>query len=108
MATPTDKSRYPLRISRRSIFVGAGASLLCAPALVRATSLMPVRRPVLATGRRWAGFCERLFYHSLDHDLRAGRLDPTLYGRIISEAEARRLVAYARANGWLTTHDSTV
>jgi hypothetical protein len=31
-------------ITRRSIFIGAAASLICAPAIVRATSLMPVRR----------------------------------------------------------------
>lgn len=29
-------------ITRRSIFIGAAASLICAPAIVRATSLMPV------------------------------------------------------------------
>ena len=31
------------RMTRRSIFIGAAASLICAPAIVRATSLMPVR-----------------------------------------------------------------
>jgi hypothetical protein len=30
-------------ITRRSIFIGAAASLLCAPAIVRAASLMPLR-----------------------------------------------------------------
>jgi hypothetical protein len=30
-------------MTRRSIFTGAAASLLCAPAIVRAASLMPVR-----------------------------------------------------------------
>jgi hypothetical protein len=32
---------YPL--TRRSIFVGAAASIICAPAIVRAATLMPVR-----------------------------------------------------------------
>ena len=93
-------------ITRRSIFIGAGASLICAPAIVRATSLMPVRtlmlieRP-LPIGPRYAGFCERLMYHSLDSNLRAGRMSTVVNGKIIPEAEARRLVAYARAQGWL-------
>ena len=93
-------------ITRRSIFIGAAASLICAPAIVRATSLMPVRalmlieRP-LPIGPQYAGFCERLMYHSLDSNLRAGRMSTVLNGKIIPEAEARRMVAYARAQGWL-------
>jgi hypothetical protein len=94
-------------ITRRSIFIGAAASLICAPAIVRATSLMPVRalmlpieRP-LPIGPQYAGFCERLMYHSLDCDLRAGRMKTVLSGKIIPEAKARRMVAYARAHGWL-------
>jgi hypothetical protein len=31
------------RMTRRNIFIGAAASLICAPAIVRATSPMPVR-----------------------------------------------------------------
>jgi hypothetical protein len=31
-------------ITRRSIVIGAAVSLICAPAIVRATNLMPVRR----------------------------------------------------------------
>jgi hypothetical protein len=31
------------RMTRRNIFTGAAASLICAPAIVRAASLMPVR-----------------------------------------------------------------
>ena len=93
-------------ITRRSIFIGAAASLICAPAIVRATSLMPVRalmlieRP-LPIGPQYAGFCERLMYHSLDSNLRAGRMSTVVNGKIIPEAEARRLVAYARAHGFL-------
>ena len=93
-------------ITRRSIFIGAAASLICAPAIVRATSLMPVRalmlieRP-LPIGPQYAGFCERLMYHSLDSNLRAGRMSTVVNGKIIPEAQARRMVAYARAQGWL-------
>jgi hypothetical protein len=59
---------YP--ITRRSIFIGAAASLICAPAIVRAANLMPVRSLRGPIGPQYAGFCERLFYHSLDCGLR--------------------------------------
>jgi hypothetical protein len=88
-------------ITRRSIFIGAAASLICAPAIVRATSLMPVRRLRGPIGPQYAGFCERLMYQSLESNLRADRMSTVLNGKIIPEADARRMVAYARAQGWL-------
>jgi hypothetical protein len=88
-------------ITRRSIFIGAAASLICAPAIVRATSLMPVRRLRGPIGPQYAGFCERLMYQSLESNLRAGRMNAVLNGKIIPEADASRMVAYARAQGWL-------
>ena len=88
-------------ITRRRIFIGAAVSLICAPTVVRATSLMPVHGLILPIEPRYAGFCERLFYHSFDINLRAGRMSTVLNGKIIPEAEARRMVAYARAQGWL-------
>ena len=94
-------------ITRRSIFIGAAASLICAPAIVRATSLMPVRtlmlpieRP-LPIGPQYAGFCERLMYQSLDSNLRADEMSTVLNGKIIPEDNAHRMVAYARVQGWL-------
>jgi hypothetical protein len=88
-------------ITRRSIFIGAAASLICAPAIVRITSLMPVRRLRGPIGPQYAGFCERLMYNSLNSNLRAGRMSTVVNGKIIPEAQARRMVAYARAQGWL-------
>lgn len=88
-------------LTRRSIFIGAGASLICAPAVVRAASLMPVHRLRGPIGPQHAGFCERLMYQSLGSNLRAGRMSTVLNGKIISEDKARRMVAYARAQGWL-------
>ena len=88
-------------ITRRSIFIGAAASLICAPAIVRAASLMPVRRLRVPIGPQYAGFCERLMYQSLDSNLRAGRMSTVLNGKIIPEDDARRMVAYARVQGWL-------
>ena len=94
-------SNHDNLITRRSIFVGSAALLICAPAIVRATSLMPVRGLRGPIGPQYAGFCERLMYQSLDSNLRAGRMSTVLNGKIIPAAEARRLVAYARAQGWL-------
>ena len=36
-------------LTRRSIFVGAAASLICRPAIVRAASLMPIRQLNVST-----------------------------------------------------------
>lgn len=88
-------------ITRRSIFRGAAASLVCAPAIVRAPSLMPARGLRLPVGRQYAGFVERLYYHALDSDLRVGQMSTHLNGKIVSMADARQTVARARAYGWL-------
>jgi hypothetical protein len=93
-------------ITRRSIFIGAAVSLICAPAIVRATSLMPVRRLLLPFGPQYAGFVERLMYQSLDSNLRAGRMSTTFNGKIIPEADARRMVAHAQDYGWLPPYIS--
>jgi hypothetical protein len=93
--------------TRRSIFIGAAASLICAPAIVRVTSLMPVRRLRAPIGPQYAGFVERLFYHSLDSNLRAGRMSTVCNGKTVSVTEARRMVAYARARGWLSPDAET-
>jgi hypothetical protein len=58
------------RMNRRSIIIGAAASLVCTPAIVRAASLMAVQGlPLNPEG----DFYRRCFYRSLDSDLRAGR-----------------------------------
>jgi hypothetical protein len=93
-------------ITLRSILIGAVASLLCAPAIVRATNLMPVRRLPFPFGPQTAGFVERLRYQFLEGALRSGwddkRHGPVVGG--ISEAQARRAVAYAQAHGFLPPH----
>jgi hypothetical protein len=99
MTAPARNFHYDGQITRRGIFLGAAASLFCAPAIVRATNLMPVRGTIMPIGHQWAGFSERLFYHSLDCGLRTGEMRTNLNGRIIPEAEAHRLVAHARAQG---------
>ena len=94
-------------MTRRRIVVGAAASLICAPAIVRAASLMPVRGLLLPVERPlrlnpYGAHCRRLFYDSLDRGLRAGRVSTTINGEVVSVADVRRMVAYARAHGWLS------
>ena len=40
-------------------------------------------------------------YKSLDSDLRAGRVTTVINGKLFSVIDARRMVAYAQALGWL-------
>jgi hypothetical protein len=101
-----DRHHHDRLNTRRSIVIGAAASLICAPAIVRAGSLMPVRSlilPIIPIVPMYAGFVERLRYDFLEKALRAGwddrRHGPVVGG--ISESQARRSVAYARAQGWL-------
>src|ERR1017187_10258665 len=94
------------RMTRRTIFIGAAATLLCTPAIVRAASLMPVRSLILPIvqyrlGPLAAFYC-RNYYHYLDFQLRTGLpMTTTLDYGIISVADARRDLAHARAQGWL-------
>jgi hypothetical protein len=102
------------RMTRRSIFIGAAASLICAPAIVRAASLMPVRGLILPIKRSsrldpLGEFYRRCFYHNLDFELRTGRsMSMVEYGKIISVADARRMVALARAQGWLPPYSPAI
>jgi hypothetical protein len=63
---------------------------------------MPVRGLTLQRLSPLGEFYRGCFYHSLESDLRAGRTMSTVIdGKIVSVADARRMVAYARAQGWL-------
>jgi hypothetical protein len=94
-------------ITRRSIFIGAAASLLSAPAIVRAANLMPVRRLPFPNGPQYAGYVDRLFLHSIESSLqdalRRGLtiLDQSYYRDEISVESAQRKVAFAQAHGFL-------
>ena len=103
------------RMTRRSIFIGAAASLICAPAIVRAASLMPVRSLILPIERSsrlspLGEFYCRNFYHYLDFELRTGRpITLTVEnGKIVSVADARQMVARARAQGWLPPYSPAI
>jgi hypothetical protein len=50
----------------------------------------------------YAGFCERVFFEALDRNLRSGLpMRIILNGEVVPEELARRIVAYARRNGFL-------
>ena len=49
--------------TRRKFLIGAAASLLCAPAIVRVGSLMPLRGVIFPTDRHCFGFLDRLYVH---------------------------------------------
>jgi hypothetical protein len=95
-----DNQSSPL--SRRSVLLGLAASSLPAPAIVRVSSVMPVRRVLLTeTNRPSAGFVQRLFYNSLAVGLRRGHITIGCNGRTLTLSEAQSLVRYARKNGWI-------
>ena len=102
------------RMTRRSILIGAAASLICAPAIVRAASLMPVRGlPLQFLNLEFLDplgqFYRSNFYNNLDNDLRAGRsMSMVRNEKIVSVAEARRMVARGRAEGWLPPYSPTI
>jgi hypothetical protein len=80
MTAPISVRQHDRFLTRRGIFTGSAALLVCAPAIVRASRLMPLRQLTLPIEPRRGGFCERLFYAALDSDLRAGRMRTVLNG----------------------------
>jgi hypothetical protein len=89
-------------LTRRHIFIGGLTSVICAPAIVRAESLMPIRALIVPIQPVHAGFVERLRFHCMEEVLKNGwstERARTFGG--ISEKEARRQVTYARVHGLL-------
>ena len=89
-------------LTRRRIFVGGVASVICAPAIVRAESLMPIRALIVPMQPLHAGFVERLRFHWMELALKkewTNKAALTFGG--ISENAARRQVTYARMHGFL-------
>ena len=97
------------RIERRALLAGLGSLIFAAPAIVRASSLMPVKVVewvplALPVGEEpHAGWIERLAYKAMDNVLKAGwtpeRAAP-FYGGM-SESKMQSAVAYARRHGFL-------
>jgi hypothetical protein len=89
------------------VLVHAAAALICAPAIVRNTNLMSVRRLPFLYGPQHAGYVDRLFLHSIESSLQAalrtGRtiLGQSFYSDEISVESAQRAVAFAQAHGFL-------
>src|SRR5207248_4911236 len=92
-------------LTRRSIFVGTAASLICRPAIVRATSLMPIRQlivTIVPINSEWPclGFVGTWRLHFMRQALRRGweGRDSQTFGGT-SEAAARRYVVWRTAQG---------
>jgi hypothetical protein len=91
-------------MTRRSIFMGAAVSLVCAPAIVRAASLMPIQRVIAATNATnanepiYLGFAGALRLFWIEQALKRGwdnrRDGPTFGG--ISESQAKNYVAHVK------------
>jgi hypothetical protein len=93
--------------TRRSIVIGAAAWLLCAPAIVRATNLMPVRRLPFPYGPQYAGYVERLYLHALEShvkNLSPSQMSTIFNNHAMAVDEARRTVAFAQAHGFLSPY----
>jgi hypothetical protein len=93
---------------RRDLLIGVN-SLLCAPAIVRASSLMPVKvvewTPLAlpVSEKPYAGWVERVAYQMMDHVLKTGwtpERATSFYGGI-SESKMRSMVAHARRQSFL-------
>jgi hypothetical protein len=85
--------------TRRRIFVGGVAWVICAPAIVRAESLMSIWALSVPVH---AGFIERLRFHWMEQVLKNGwtaERARTFGG--MSENAARHQVTYARMQGLL-------
>ena len=96
-------------IKRRALLTGLGSFIVCAPAIVRASSLMPVKlvewTPLALPvhEKRYAGFVERLGYQMMDNVLKKGWTPERAAGFYggMSESKMRSMVAYARRHGFL-------
>jgi hypothetical protein len=88
-------------LTRRSIFVGAAALLICRPAIVRAASLMPIRQMMVAinTEKPWLGFVGtlRLHWQALERGWDDAREGQTFGG--MSETSVRSCVLHISAQG---------
>jgi hypothetical protein len=81
--------------------------LVGAPAIVRASSLMPIEVvggiPLALPANEILGWVERVGYQMMDHILKTGwspECAASFYGGI-SESKMRSMVAYARRHGFL-------
>jgi hypothetical protein len=89
-------------LTRRRIFVGGVASVICAPAIVRAESLMSIRALIVPMQPVHAGFIERLRFRWMEQALKNGwTTERARTFRGISENAARHQITYARMHGLL-------
>ena len=106
----------PKEFSRRSIFISAAASLICAPTVVRVASLIPIQGVIVANNASsrktpiHLGFAGALALFWMEKALKHGWdevRDGSTFGGI-SESQARNYVAYVRSQGTFPPHGARV
>jgi len=89
--------------TRRGVLLGLTASLLSAPAIVRMSNIMPVRRVLITEVERpQEGFVRRLWFDACASGLLQGRITVAINGRYPTLGEAERTVRYALNHGFLS------
>ena len=94
-----DEFVRPPIIARRAFLLGASATLLCAPAIVRASSLMPLRGVPLLREYIQYGFVTRLWIHVHLRPIKS-RLDSGLSAHEIAQEFNIDGRGYANGKPW--------
>jgi hypothetical protein len=103
------------QVSRRAVLRGVAASLVCAPAIVRATSLMSVRGLMVPIGRLnweldhpgkpwpWPSVLQCWAYEAFEGCAKAGDTETDFWvnGSRVREPELGRIVTHIRRYGLL-------
>jgi hypothetical protein len=96
--------------NRRTLLISAAASLLCAPAIVRSGSLMPVRRVVLRLNHSYYGFTDRLSVYGylprINNRLNAGLSPREIAVELGSDWDARRVLGVIRRDEEIRRSDA--
>jgi hypothetical protein len=100
MTAPIRTTHYDHQLTRRSIFIGAAASLICAPAIVRAASLMPIRGVVFSPEMYHFGFVERLYVHLHLPEITRLQNAELSAREIAADMNARNRTGFKYAGSW--------
>ena len=99
MAIKGPDNRSSALLTRRSVLLGLAASSLAAPAIVRVSSIMPVRHVLITEpDRPYEGFVRRLWFDVCASALLQGRIT----ANIPTMSVAERVVRYALKHGFLS------
>jgi hypothetical protein len=86
-------------IGRRQFLIGASTTLVSAPSIVQAASLMAVRRIIIPVHKHYYGFLDRL---RIDHLYRSGKLRGATLTHAIEQGVLDHILRARVSNGALT------